>query len=108
MPLSEGGGKWCLGDRVPGSAGVEDSHGWVPGACVIDGKTLEAAGGVGTVTAGAGAAGTVDELVVGPDAGAAVTGRVGAVVIIAGAGGGGGGAGGSVAVIDGAVWLSEN
>lgn len=92
---------------MPGSAGVKDSPGWVPGACVIGGKTLEAAGGVGTVTAGAGAAGAVDALVVGPD-GAVVTGRVGAVVIVAGAGGGGGGAGGSVAVIDGAVWLSEN
>ena len=90
---------------MPGSAGVEDSHGWVPGACVIDGKTLEAAGGVGTVTAGAGA---VNELVVGPDAGAVVTDRAGAVVIVAGAGDGGGGADGSVAVTDGAIWLSES
>jgi hypothetical protein len=93
---------------VPGSAGVKDSPGWVPGACVIGGKTLEAAGGVGTVTAGAGAAGAVDKLVVGPVAGAVVTGRAGAVVIVAGAGGGGGGAGGSVIVVDGAVWLSES
>lgn len=103
VPLSEGGGEWCLGGRVPGSAEVEDSHGWVPGACLIGGKTLEAAGGVGTVTAGA-----VNELVVGPDAGAVVTNRAGAVVIVAGAGGGGGGAGGSVAVTDGAIWLSES
>ena len=108
VTLSEGRGKWCPDDGVLSAASTGKSPGWVPGACVIGGKTLEADGGVGIVTGGARAAGAVDEPVVEPAAGAVITGRAGTVIIVAGAGGGGGGAGGSVAAVDGAVWLSES